>query len=64
VDKRLDGVQAVQTLSRINRQIPGKENPFVLDFVNKPEDIYAAFKPYYDATSLQEESDPTKLERR
>jgi len=62
VDKRLDGVQAVQTLSRLNRKIPGKEDPFVLDFVNKPEDIYAAFKPYYDATSLQEESDPAKLE--
>jgi len=62
VDKRLDGVQAVQTLSRLNRTIPGKENPFVLDFVNDPEDIYMAFKPYYDTTSLQEASDPTKLE--
>ena len=54
VDKRLDGVQAVQTLSRLNRKIVGKDEPFVLDFVNKPEDIYAAFKPYFDATSLQE----------
>ena len=63
VDKRLDGVQAVQTLSRLNRKIPGKDEPFVLDFVNPPEDIYRAFKPYYDATSLQEESDPTKLEQ-
>ena len=62
VDKRLDGVQAVQTLSRLNRMIPGKDNPFVLDFVNDPEDIYSAFKPYYDATSLQETSDPNKLE--
>jgi len=62
VDKRLDGVQAVQTLSRLNRKIPGKENPFVLDFVNKAEDIYRAFKPYYDATSLQEGSDPQQLE--
>lgn len=62
VDKRLDGVQAVQTLSRLNRKIPGKENPFVLDFVNEAEDIYRAFKPYYDATSLQEASDPHKLE--
>ena len=61
VDKRLDGVQAVQTLSRLNRKIPGKEEPFVLDFVNKPEDIYRAFKPYYDATSLQESSDPSQL---
>jgi type I restriction enzyme, R subunit len=63
VDKRLDGVQAVQTLSRLNRKIPGKENPFVLDFVNEAEDIYRAFKPYYDATSLQETSDPQQLER-
>ena len=62
VDKRLDGVQAVQTLSRLNRKIPGKENPFVLDFVNEAEDIYRAFKPYYDATSLQEGSDPHQLE--
>jgi type I restriction enzyme R subunit len=62
VDKRLDGVQAVQTLSRLNRKIPGKEAPFVLDFVNEAEDIYRAFKPYYDATSLQESSDPHKLE--
>ncbi|MCC6351909.1 MAG: type I restriction endonuclease subunit R [Fimbriimonadaceae bacterium] len=63
VDKRLDGVQAVQTLSRLNRKIPGKEAPLVLDFMNKAEDIYAAFKPYFDATSLQEESDPQALER-
>lgn len=63
VDKRLDGVQAVQTLSRLNRMVPGKENPFVLDFVNDAEDIYKAFKPYYDATSLQECSDPAQLEQ-
>ncbi len=63
VDKRLDGVQAVQTLSRLNRKIPGKENPFVLDFVNEAEDIYKAFKPYYDATSLQEGADPQQLEK-
>jgi type I restriction enzyme R subunit len=62
VDKRLDGVQAVQTLSRLNRTYPGKEQPFVLDFVNPAEDIYTAFKPYYDATSLQEVSKPEQLE--
>jgi type I restriction enzyme R subunit len=62
VDKRVDGVQAVQTLSRLNRKIPGKDEPFILDFVNPPEDIYRAFKPYYDATSLQESSEPSKLE--
>lgn len=63
VDKRLDGVQAVQTLSRLNRTAPGKASPFVLDFRNKAEDIFRAFKPYYDATSLQEASDPQDLER-
>jgi type I restriction enzyme R subunit len=62
VDKRLDGVQAVQTLSRLNRKIAGKENPFVLDFVNEADDIFKAFKPYYDATSLQERADPQQLE--
>lgn len=63
VDKRLDGVQAVQTLSRLNRTSPGKEAPFVLDFVNQAEDIYMAFKPYYNATTLQEPSDPAHLEK-
>ena len=63
VDKRLDGVQAVQTLSRLNRMVPGKETPFVLDFVNEAEDIYQAFKPYYDTTSLQDVSDPQQLEQ-
>lgn len=61
VDKRLDGVQAVQTLSRLNRKIAGKDEPFVLDFINKPEDIYAAFKPYFDSTSLQESAKPEIL---
>lgn len=63
VDKRLDGVQAVQTLSRLNRTSPGKEAPFVLDFVNESEDIYLAFKPYYNVTTLQEPSDPNHLEK-
>ncbi|MEX2374735.1 MAG: type I restriction endonuclease subunit R, partial [Dehalococcoidia bacterium] len=62
VDKRLDGVQAVQTLSRLNRTAAGKESPFVLDFVNKAEDIYRAFKPYYERTELKEQSDPAQLE--
>jgi len=63
VDKRLDGVQAVQTLSRLNRMIPGKDAPFVLDFVNDAENIYRAFKPYYDKTELAEASDPSILDR-
>ncbi len=62
VDKRLDEVQAVQTLSRLNRMIPGKDAPFVLDFVNEAEDIFRAFKPYYDKTELEEVSDPGALE--
>ncbi len=65
VDKRLDGVQAVQTLSRLNRiapGTPGKARPFVLDFVNDPERIRDAFAPYYDRTELLETSDPYRLE--
>lgn len=62
VDKRLDNVQAVQTLSRLNRLIPGKDAPFVLDFVNEAEDIFRAFKPFYDGTRLKEVSDPSKRE--
>ena len=62
VDKRLDGVQAVQALSRLNRMIPGKDAPFVLDFINDADNIFRAFKPYYDKTELAEPSDPTRLE--
>jgi len=62
VDKRLDGVQAVQTLSRLNRMIPGKDAPFVLDFVNDAENILRAFKPYYDKTEIADVSDPARLE--
>ncbi|MBE9128864.1 MULTISPECIES: type I restriction endonuclease subunit R [unclassified Coleofasciculus] len=61
VDKRLAGVQAVQTLSRLNRTTPGKEDTFVLDFVNQPEDIYKAFKPYYEETPVGQTSDPQQL---
>jgi type I restriction enzyme R subunit len=62
VDKRLDSVQAVQTLSRLNRMAPGKEETFILDFVNDPQEIHDAFKPYYDTTLLAETSDPQQLE--
>jgi len=61
VDKRLDGVKAVQTLSRLNRICPGKEDTFVLDFVNDAEGIQAAFKPYYEATEIAEPTDPNLL---
>lgn len=61
VDKRLSGVHAVQTLSRLNRTHPGKADTFVLDFVNEEEDIYAAFKPFYQKTTLASSTDPNKL---
>jgi type I restriction enzyme R subunit len=61
VDKRLAGIQAVQTLSRLNRTCSGKEDTFVLDFVNKPDEIYEAFKPYYEVTHVGEEADPRQL---
>ena len=61
VVKRLAGVQAVQTLSRLNRVAPGKSRTFVLDFVNVEEEIYQAFKPYYETTPVGENADPHRL---
>lgn len=61
VDKKLSGVKAVQTLSRLNRTCPGKEDTFILDFVNKAEDIQEAFKPYYQATIVEEVTEPNLL---
>lgn len=61
VDKKLGGVTAVQTLSRLNRICPNKEDTFVLDFYNAHEDIYNAFKDYYETTALSEGTDPNKL---
>lgn len=61
VDKKLAGVAAVQTLSRLNRTAPGKDTTFVLDFVNEAEEIAAAFAPYYRATVLDGVSDPNVL---
>ena len=58
VDKRLSGIQAVQTLSRLNRSYPGKETTYVVDFVNDTKEIYDSFKPYYTATELAETTDP------
>ncbi len=58
VDKRLGGVQAVQTLSRLNRCHPGKDQTYVVDFVNDPQDILAAFKPYYETAELAGVTDP------
>lgn len=61
VVKKLAGVQAVQTLSRLNRMASGKTRTFVLDFVNKQDDIYKAFKPYYEATPTGDNAEPHRL---
>ncbi|MCK6572289.1 DEAD/DEAH box helicase family protein [Myxococcota bacterium] len=61
VDKRLDGIQAVQTLSRLNRKAPGKKQTFVLDFVNKRDTIQAAFQDYFEGAFIGEDADPQKL---
>jgi len=61
VDKRLAGIQAVQTLSRLNRTHPLKEDAFVLDFVNDREEIREAFKTYYEGAEMGEEVDPARM---
>ena len=61
VVKRLAGVQAVQTLSRLNRVAPGKSRTFVLDFANEEDEIRKAFKPYYETTPVGENADPHRL---
>ena len=58
VDKMLGGIQAVQTLSRLNRAHPGKDTTYVLDFVNEPGDILKAFKTYYETAELEAVTDP------
>jgi type I restriction enzyme R subunit len=61
VDKRLAGIQAVQTLSRLNRTHPLKEDTFVLDFVNDPDEIKEEFLKYYDGATIGEEVAPERL---
>ena len=61
VDKKLGGVNAVQTLSRLNRTHPDKGGAMVLDFANEPDEIRKAFEPYYETTLLSEETDPNLL---
>lgn len=63
VDKKLTGVDCVQTLSRLNRTYKGKaeSGTFVLDFFNDPEDILEAFQPYYETATLAKVSDPDKV---
>lgn len=61
VDKRLAGIQAVQTLSRLNRTHSGKEDTFILDFVNEPEEILSAFQPFYEQTLVGERAEAKQL---
>ncbi|MBL8862892.1 MAG: putative DNA binding domain-containing protein [Planctomycetes bacterium] len=61
VDKKLGGVNAVQTLSRLNRTHPEKKGTMVLDFANESDEIKAAFEPYYETTLLPEATDPNLL---
>ena len=60
VDKRLDGIEAVQTLSRLNRTLPskGKDTTYVLDFVNDPETILNSFLPYFRTAQITQTTDP------
>src|SRR6185312_8311503 len=58
VDKMLGGIQAVQTLSRLNRAHPGKDTTYILDFVNDAAEILKAFKTYYDTAELEATTDP------
>ncbi|HYD70738.1 type I restriction endonuclease subunit R [Azospirillum sp.] len=58
VDKRLAGIQAVQTLSRLNRAHPGKDTTYVLDFVNEPDEVLRAFRTYYETAELEGATDP------
>ena len=55
LDKKLKGIKAVQTLSRLNRTCAGKTDTFVLDFINSTEDIQNAFQPFYQETMLETE---------
>ena len=58
VDRRLAGIQAVQTLSRLNRAYPGKDTTYVLDFMNSAEEILRAFKTYYETAELEAVTNP------
>ncbi|SJZ76356.1 type I restriction endonuclease subunit R [Novilysobacter spongiicola] len=61
VDKKLGGIQAVQTLSRLNRAHPGKKSTYVLDFVNDAGDVLKAFKTYYETAELEATTDPNLI---
>jgi len=58
VDKKLTGVDCIQTLSRLNRIYPGKDTTYVLDFVNDPNDVLDEFRKYYETAEIDQTSDP------
>lgn len=58
VDKKLGGIQAVQTLSRLNRAHPGKDTTYILDFQNDAGEVLAAFRSYYETATLEATTDP------
>lgn len=58
VDKKLGGIQAVQTLSRLNRAYPGKDTTYILDFQNDTDEILQAFRTYYETAELEATTDP------
>jgi type I restriction enzyme R subunit len=61
IDKKLAGLQTVQTLSRLNRTYPGKERTFILDFQNTTDDIKESFKPFFEISSLESVSDKNQV---
>jgi type I restriction enzyme R subunit len=61
IDKRLADIQAVQTLSRLNRAYPGKDTTYILDFVNDPDEILKEFKKYYTTAELADTTDPNQV---
>jgi type I restriction enzyme R subunit len=61
VDKKLGGVNAVQTLSRLNRTTAGKKDTFILDFANDADEIKKSFDPFFETTILGEATDPNKI---
>lgn len=61
IDRRLAGIQAVQTLSRLNRVHPLKEDAFVLDFVNDRQEVQAAFKQFYEGAEMGEQVEPARM---
>jgi len=61
VDRRLAGIQAVQTLSRLNRSHPGKDTTYILDFVNSSEEVLQAFRQYYETAEIEATTDPNLI---